>query len=83
MVLGWFYDAIARIFGDDSKEEELGDPLDFDSGPFLDCGISWVYTFKKLLLPREFRPNKKICPSRCRMDCGKSKRVKDEFTCKT
>lgn len=37
------FDAIGKKFGDEKPPSDLGDPLDFESGPFLDYAISWVY----------------------------------------
>ncbi|KAG5867799.1 hypothetical protein JTB14_009562 [Gonioctena quinquepunctata] len=62
------YQAIANLLGDDKSTDELGDPLDFESGPFLDCGISWVYAFKRLIIPKEMRPvsGGQTCPAKCK-----------------
>lgn len=44
MVLGRFYGFIGKILGEDKPHiDELQDPVDFESGVFLDCAISWVY----------------------------------------
>lgn len=43
MVLSEIYKLIGRLLGEDKPPDELGDPIDFESGVFLDCGISWVH----------------------------------------
>lgn len=35
--------AIGNWLGGEKPAPESGDPIDFESGPFLDCAISWVY----------------------------------------
>ncbi|KAL1513305.1 hypothetical protein ABEB36_002727 [Hypothenemus hampei] len=71
------FDVIGAWFRDEKHETDLGDPLDFESGPFLDYAISWVYTFKKLLIPREYRT--KVGNMRCVAICSKQ----NKFHCKT
>lgn len=41
------FDAIGKKFGDEKPPSDLGDPLEFESGPFLDYAISWVYVSLK------------------------------------
>ncbi|KAH1004929.1 hypothetical protein HUJ05_005694 [Dendroctonus ponderosae] len=72
-----FLSAIGDWFGDEKPPADLGDPLDFESGPFLDYAISWVYIFKRLLIPREYRM--KVGNVRCVSVCDSKKRK----TCKT
>lgn len=43
-MLSYLYRAIARILGKNPFDDDYyGDPISFDSGPFLDCGIHWVH----------------------------------------
>ncbi|KAF7287622.1 hypothetical protein GWI33_005974 [Rhynchophorus ferrugineus] len=70
-MLSSIFTALGRLFGDEIPPPETGDPLDFESGPFLDCAISWVHTFKKLLIPKEYRM--KVGNIRCVAVCDKNK----------
>lgn len=42
-MIKYIYKAIGNIFGENKDLEEFGDPLEFESGFFLDCAIFWVY----------------------------------------
>lgn len=42
-MFSFIYEAIGNIFGEEQIGEIYGDPLDFKSGLFLDCGISWIH----------------------------------------
>lgn len=41
-MFSFIYDAIGYFLGDDKPNEEL-EEMDFESGPLLDYGISWIY----------------------------------------
>lgn len=42
-MIKYIYKAIGNILGENKDLEEISDPLDFESGFFLDCAIYWVY----------------------------------------
>ncbi|CAH1369396.1 unnamed protein product [Tenebrio molitor] len=63
-MISYIYEAIGNLFGVERPPEELGDPIDFEPGILLDSGISWIYIFRKFLIPIELRTSK-LCPSNC------------------
>lgn len=42
----YIYKLIGNLFGENNDLEDFGDPLEFESGFFLDCAIYWVYVSK-------------------------------------
>lgn len=75
-MLNHIYKAIGNILGEPKELDDISDPLDFESGLFLDCAIYWVQVsnklFKRILvifiyisfLFKEFK--KLLLPRECR-----------------
>lgn len=49
-MLSSIFTALGRLFGDEIPPPEIGDPLEFESGLFLDCAISWVHVCNYIII---------------------------------